>query len=305
MGADLALTLCDPWVLTPEHLAQIRVAHWIPVDCDPLSAMDRECLNASGATPVAMSRFGQEKLFEAGFPEALYAPHGIETSLFRPPTQADRDQFRAQVGAAGKFAIGMNVANKDAFRKGMFEQAAAFKILHERHPDTILLIHGLVAEAGGVDMGPITANLGIGDAVSFVDQYPYMTGQCSVNHLVNWYGALDLYSACSLGEGFCLPAVEAQSCGVPVVVTDASALPEVCGGGWMVPAERFWNPTHRATWAKPSIDAIADVYEEAYQRGKVYQREQEKAREFALRYDVEKVEKEHWIPVLEALEANL
>ena len=206
------------------------------------------------------------------------------------------------LGVTGRFAIGINAANKDGFRKGMFEQFAAFAQLHEKHPDTVMLVHGMVREQHAVDLSAITECLGIGDAVSFVDQYPYLTGQVPQEHLVNWYGALDLYSSASLGEGFGLTILEAAACGIPTVVTDCSAMSEVGAAGWRVGGEDFWNPTHKACWVKPSIRELAKVYETAYQRGKEYTAKKAKAREFALQYDVERVEKEYWIPALEWLE---
>jgi len=300
-NADVVITLGDIWVLGPEHLKGVPVAHWMPVDCEPLGQMDRDCLKMSGAPVLAMSRFGERMIREA-LPDAqvTYVPHGIDTSVFAPSDT--REEWRRVLGVAGRFAIGCNAANKDGFRKGMFEQFAAFALLHKRHPDTVMLVHGMVREQYGVDLSAITECLGIGDCVSFVDQYPYLTGQVPVEHLVNWYGALDLYSACSLGEGFCLPVVEAQACGVPTVVTDCSALSEVGAAGWKVGGEKFWNPTHKACWVKPSVAAIARVYETAYERGKAYEAKKGKAREFAMRYDVERVQKEYLEPALGWLE---
>jgi glycosyltransferase involved in cell wall biosynthesis len=184
----------------------------------------------------------------------------------------------------------------------MFEQFAAFQLLHKKHPDTVMLVHGMVREQHAVDLSAITDYLGIGDCVSFVDQYPYLTGQVPQEHLINWYGALDLYSAASLGEGFCLPVIEASACGIPTVVTDCSALTEVGAAGWKVGGEEFWNPTHKATWIKPSIPALAKVYETAYQRGKEYTAKKAKAREFALQYDTERVLVDYWKPALDWLE---
>src|SRR6185312_12871739 len=60
-NADLLLTLCDPFGLTPcaADLAQLNVAMWFPVDCEPLGEADVTVLRESGAVPIAMSRFGE------------------------------------------------------------------------------------------------------------------------------------------------------------------------------------------------------------------------------------------------------
>lgn len=49
--------------------------------------------------------------------------------------------------------------------------------------------------------------------------------------LVKIYNAVDCLVAPSLIEGFCLPIVEAQRCGCPVVTSNISCLPEVAGEG--------------------------------------------------------------------------
>ncbi len=52
-----------------------------------------------------------------------------------------------------------------------------------------------------------------------------------------WYNAASLFAYPSAYEGFGLPPAEAMACGTPVVVSDASSLPEVVGeGGLRVPA---------------------------------------------------------------------
>lgn len=299
---DLVITLGDIWVLDPQHLKDMPVAHWLPVDCSPMSSMDAVALENSKATPIAMSRFGEIQLRQAGF-RPMYVPHALHPVYTGP--LPDREQCRKQFRLDGKFVVGLNAANKDAFRKGMFEQFAAFAILNRKHPDTALMVHGMVAEQGALDLLALARSCGIAHAVQFVDQYAYLTGRIPPAHLLDWYTALDLYSSCSLGEGFGIPIVEAQACGTPVVVTDASSMPEVAGSGWTVPGERFWNASHRACWVKPSIEAIACVYEKAYQRGSVYQAKRAKAREFALGFEADRVLNEYWKPALEQLGARL
>ena len=67
----------------------------------------------------------------------------------------------------------------------------------------------------------------------------------------------------SMGEGFGLTVLEAQACGVPAIVTDFTAMSEVCGAGWKVGYERHW--TDQASWqARPRVEEIVESLEECY-----------------------------------------
>jgi glycosyltransferase involved in cell wall biosynthesis len=54
-------------------------------------------------------------------------------------------------------------------------------------------------------------------------------GYVPAEELAYWYGAASVFVYPSLYEGFGLPALEAMACGTPVVVSNASSLPEVVG----------------------------------------------------------------------------
>jgi FkbM family methyltransferase len=260
---DLVITLCDVWALETSKIDGLPLACWLPVDCAPLSKLDAAHLTASCGIPVAMSRHGQKMLTAAGF-DPLYVPHCLSPAYTAP---RDRQAARERVlgDAAGSFAIGINATNKDPYRKGLAEQFAAFARFHQEVPASVLLVHTRIAEPGSLDLSDLVADLGIEDAVRFAPQAELLTGQIDTGWLADWYTALDLYSGCAYGEGFGLPILEAQACGTPVVVTDASAMTELCGSGYLVSGEPFWNPVHRAWWSKPYIQEITDAYSRAWQ----------------------------------------
>jgi glycosyltransferase involved in cell wall biosynthesis len=302
--ADLLLTIMDAWVMNPDVVAGLNAAHWMPADCAPLSALDRKILDGGGGRPVAMSGHGRRMLADAGY-EPLFAPHAIDTAVWAPP--ADRDADRAVAGVGGRFVIGINAANQDPVRKGFAEQFAAFARFRARHPEALLAVNARAETRNGINLGVLAAGLGLdGACVEFCDQYLYAAGLIGQEQMARWYGRLDILSNCSFGEGFGLPVLEAQACGTPVVVTDASAMTEMCGSGWLVEGDPWFNNAHAAYWARPSAAGICGAWEEAFavwQAGAMGPW-REKAREFAAGFDADRVLAEHWVPVLKELCAS-
>ena len=66
--ADWTITLADPFGLlkAAKVLSQVNVAHWFPVDVNPLGEADVTVLREGGGVPIAISRFGQRVLLEEG-----------------------------------------------------------------------------------------------------------------------------------------------------------------------------------------------------------------------------------------------
>lgn len=50
------------------------------------------------------------------------------------------------------------------------------------------------------------------------------------NELVQLYQLSDLFLTLSEGEGFCMPLIEAMSCGLPIIAVNRTAIPEILGG---------------------------------------------------------------------------
>jgi glycosyltransferase involved in cell wall biosynthesis len=299
---DLVITLGDIWVLDPGLLRGLPLAHWLPSDCRPMSTPDVNCARSSGAELIAMSRFGYDRFREAGF-SPLYVPHGIDTGVFSPMADDDRKKIREAFGWTGKYVIGVNAANNDAIRKAIPEMMLAFARFAREHPDARLALHSGVHTEGGQDLEAVAENIGITDLVSVVDQYRYSAGLISGPDMAVWYNGLDVLAECTFGEGFGLPVIEAQACGVPVITTDASAMTELNPHGTKVPGQPFWNGVHRAWWIRPDITAILKAYEDAYAAaGKL---DRKPLRDFALQYDKELVAREFMEPAVDELLARM
>ena len=303
-GPGLVIALYDAWVFDPQAFAGLAAAVWSPVHSQPMSLGDRMFYAATRAQPIAMSRYGEKQMKAAGL-QPVYIPHGVDTGVFSPLDDEDRAAARELLGVpAGAFLVTMVAANKGTSppRKSWGEAFTAFSRFRKRHPEAVLFLHTLLDGGGfGIALQAIMDDLGIGDAVRVSDQHSLMTGLFTPSYVAGLMGCSDVFLNPSSGEGFGVPAVEAQACGTPVIVGDNSAQTELCGSGWLAKCQRYWVHEDRAWWHVPEIGLILGALEKAhtFARRPVMR---DKAREFALRYDVDTVFEKYWLPALAMLE---
>ena len=118
-------------------------------------------------------------------------------------------------------------------RKSLPQIVEAFAAFRARHDDAILYLHtdlgGSYQE--GVDLAPLLHAFGLDpEIVRFPDQYRYQFDPFGEEYMADVYSSFDVLLNPAMGEGFGLPVLEAQACGVPAIVTDFTAMSEVCGG---------------------------------------------------------------------------
>lgn len=301
-GADILITLIDAWVLEPRAFSTTRWCPWFPVDMQPVPPP--VLAKASQAyQPIVYSRFAEREARRAGL-DVRYVPHGVDTQLMRP---GDRADARVKLKWPGdKFIVGMVAANKGTpSRKALPQSVEAFARLHKAHPDTVLYLHTAKSEAGengGVNLPELCAFLGltVGTDVLFADAYAQLLGLPD-EYMTTVYNGLDVLLACSMGEGFGIPILEAQACGTPVIVGDWTAMSELLFTGWKVPASEcdpWWTPLASYQFT-PRVGALVDALEEAYRNPK------RGLHEGVLDYDADRVTRKYWRPLLADIERGL
>jgi glycosyltransferase involved in cell wall biosynthesis len=140
----------------------------------------------------------------------------------------------------------------------------------------------------GIDLYSIIDELGISDAVFYVDQTKFRFG-LPTEYMVIAYNAIDVLLNPSLGEGFGIPILEAESCGTPVIANDATSMTELVSqaGGWLIRNQPF-RTAIRSWWAMPQIESLVVAMEAAYlswANQDQWKQRKEAARRFALQYD--------------------
>jgi glycosyltransferase involved in cell wall biosynthesis len=77
------------------------------------------------------------------------------------------------------------------------------------------------------ELSELSSKLGVGDFVVFAGRIP-------AEDIPAYYRGALAVAYVSLFEGFGLPIVEAFNCGVPVITSNVSAMPEVAAGGGLI-----------------------------------------------------------------------
>src|SRR6478609_9673730 len=135
-------------------------------------------------------------------------PVGVDQDLFRPLPEVERIPGRL-----------ITTASADVTMKGLRYLLEAVAKLRTERPVELVVI-GRLKEGG--PSARIIDELGLRDVVTFITGVPEQ-------RIIELYSEAEVAVVPSLYEGFSLPAIEAMSCGVPIVATTGGALPEVVG----------------------------------------------------------------------------
>ncbi len=136
-------------------------------------------------------------------------PIGIDTEVFAPRPDIERVPGRI-----------VSTASADVPLKGQKFLLEALAKVRRDHPEVHLELIGRQRE--GSSTADVLRQLDLGDVVRF------NTG-ISYDALVELLASATVAIVPSLYEGFSIPAIEALSCGVPLIATTGGALPEVAG----------------------------------------------------------------------------
>jgi len=309
-GSQVIISLIDAWVFKAKNIIHqdIKWVPWFPVDSEPLPVPVGDAI-ANAHKRIVFSRFAERMVNQRGM-DCYYVPHGVDTKIFKP---LDKTGLREKYGLPkDKYIIGMVAANKgNPPRKAFYSQFQAFSEFKKRHDDAFLYLHTTRGEHGeyeGINIPAYMAFLGLKENVDFkiAEQYTLVSGNFGDENMAELYNCMDVHMLVSMGEGFGIPILEAQSCGTPVIVGDWTAMSELCFGGWKVEkkdAELFYSNLVAHQY-NPHMRGVLNKMEQAYEvRGNTLYNEN--ARKGALAYDVDRIVEKYWKPVLKSIEESL
>lgn len=302
------VTLFDLWPLVGiQGFRDLNLACWTPVDHNPVPPLVAQFLKEGGHHAIAMSRFGQRMLVNAGIPseEVTYIPHGIDTTLFTDKGKGTKSQMGIPEDC---FLVVTNAANRGRIpiRKAFGEMADAMqKFMYDR-PDVYWMIHTEPnGHSDGVNIPRLLAAVGIdSQRVRYPHPGQFRNG-IPQEAIAAMYSAADVQLLTSMGEGFGIPAIESQACGTPVIVSDFSAQPELIGKhGKIVPVQRVWDEFQQSFFAIPNVAAIVTALQEVYEETKAGKVDRAAVAAEMWRYDQTKLYEASWRPLIEKMTAR-
>jgi len=145
---------------------------------------------------------------------------GVDLAMYRPQQVPPAFMTRYGLRDDQRYVI---YVGSDEPRKNLSNVWRALSAVRGRFPGVVLLKVGRGYDpAARDDLRRLAAQLGMREAIRYFDDVPE-------NDLPLFYAASELLVMPSLYEGFGLPALEAMASGLPVVVSDRAALPELVG----------------------------------------------------------------------------
>ena len=321
--ADMLITLKEPWVFQQLHRWAYNFVPHAIIDHSPVSTSIISRLHTAFKI-IAVSRFGQRELRQAGFSDNVYyVPHGVRTDIFKPLENRAECKKLWFIKDPDDFTVLFIGRNQS--RKMIPHVLRAYKLFKDRNPDvkSHLLLWTDVQPLGreqyegavglgvadvGVNLLPEIMNLGLGEVVLWPDAklvregLPDWAGP-EGHDMVKLYNAADVVISLS-GEGFWLPGLEAQACGRPIICANYAAAPEICGAGLTVDVEDYVIlNTPGCRYPICSLDRAADALTKIMNAD--HEKLAKKARAFAERYDYTRILSDYWEPFLRDCEEEL
>lgn len=300
----------DVWALLPVELEPFNVLAWTPVDHWPIPRDVLRFFHKTGARPVAMSGYGQAQFVEAGIP-ADVAPLAVDTRVYKRTTHTEiagelvENRELLDIPQQAGFVVAIVAMNKDsADRKNFNGMFRAFGRFWREHQDAVLYVHSdkFGIAGSGLNLAELATHAAIPPhAIVFTNTYALQMG-FTPEMMAAIYSSADVLLCASRGEGFCVPMIEAQACGTPVIATDFTAQSELVGAGWKVSGQLLFDGKQNASYMEPAINDIYTALMLAYE-AKGDEQVRTRAREFAVQYDVERVFHTFWQPIIKNLEA--
>lgn len=280
---DLIVLLNDPWNIPPyveainkllEHrrytktyLWEPKIITWLAVDAENQKGKEQ----LSGLDHViTWTQWGADQLVKGGYtgPYSVI-PLGVDLNTFNPVVQSEAREQILPAKLRDKFIIGMVGRNQVRKRLDLAIKYFAEWIRTYNVPDACLFIHTAPTGDNGFDLPSLIDYYGVNGKVIISCTENLGVG-LNPNLMKYIYSAFDAYWCTSQAEGWCLPALEAMACGVPVICNNSGPISEWTKGAALqveanqevltAPQNNLMYTIGRMPDMQASIEALSQLY---------------------------------------------
>lgn len=228
-GVELAGWWGVPLIHSAHTLARVKNAYLAPGETpETLARIDGENKVIAAADALVASTEGEARqlldLYGARRERLKTLPPGVDHGLFSP---GSRSEARDELGI-GDRAVILSVGRIQPLKGVDLAIAATDELRHALDSDPLLLIVGGASGTSGEHeverLQRLVTERGLEEHVRFLGPQPH-------DRLPVFYRAAEAVLVCSHSESFGLTALEAHSCGLPVVGTPVGGLSHIVSEG--------------------------------------------------------------------------
>jgi len=273
---DVVLAMGDPWdfewlAATRARTNAFRLIGYLTIDGEPLAMRCERILDGFDDL-VTPTEYGRRIIDRRG---VQVVPYGVDHSRFRPQERAPVKLFGRSLDQ--NFVVLVNAQN--TIRKNLRAAILGFLDFAEGKTDTICYVNAKAVpgpnDAPGIDLTEVIVHAGAENTptrpgiVWFNDQNNGPVATVGDEVLEQYYAMADVLLSTAMGEGFCLPVLEALASGVVPIAPDAYNMPELVGGiGVLMPVAARLGTMQGTTHVIVSEGAVARALGELYEEWK-------------------------------------
>lgn len=183
---------------------------------------DAHALHDGAMTIITPSNWSRDGFVLSGADPArvVVVPHGVDTSLYHPPSDEQRSRSRARHNFSDDEFVFINVGAMSG-NKNIAMILRAFASVLREHPSAKLFLKGIDAVFPSKKLFMTTAlqTLAGDDAALVLPRVVYVGGSLKDVEMGEVYHAADCYVSPYIAEGFNLPVLEAAATGMPIICT--------------------------------------------------------------------------------------
>jgi glycosyltransferase involved in cell wall biosynthesis len=242
---------------------------------------------------LAMAEFGEKHMKNNNVPRIKLIKCGTDTKAYYP--LLNREELKTKFRLGKQFVVGF--VGRNQTRKMLDRIIIGFTNFAKDKNDVQLLLHtDLEPPQQGWSLKYMQWKYKIADKLKLTRPNLNINVRQTIQpeNMNEIYNLMDVFCFGTGGEGFGIPALECQSCGVPLIMTDCTTADELCRPELRIPIlkDKYGrnvemigtNGVHFEYPDDVEITRLLNQFYDEWKAGKLEDRRKE-AREFSLKYD--------------------